>query len=173
MITLSSCADHLGRPMASFYERIDASLEQASVALIVIQLRLGSVRLASGLRAAFSWLLLKLHGAIHKSAVLLNPIQDSLDLHPVVPLRDGGELGTAIVSGSTRDASLAVPVRGVWTQPAPWTAQNAAHQALQNRRRFAQRPQRFIDCSSQDKTTKNTFQPQAHSPTDSAEEATR
>ena len=36
---------------------------------------------------------------------------------------------------------------------------------------FAQRPQRFIDGSSQDRTTKNPFRPKAHSPTDSAEEA--
>lgn len=54
-ITLSSCDDnnHVARRMASFHERIDASYEQAIVPVIVSQLRLAGVRLASVLKAAF------------------------------------------------------------------------------------------------------------------------
>src|SRR5439155_3388209 len=51
-------------------------------------------------------LILESHVAVDKSSVLLNPIQDSLDLHPVVRLRAGGEVWSpAILSESTRDAS--------------------------------------------------------------------
>ena len=54
-ITLSSCDDnnHVARRMDALQERIDASYEQASVPVIVSQLRLAGVRLASVLKAAF------------------------------------------------------------------------------------------------------------------------
>ena len=54
-ITLSSCDDnnHVGRRIAALHERIDAAYEQASVPVIVSQLRLAGVRLAAVLKAAF------------------------------------------------------------------------------------------------------------------------
>ena len=54
-ITLSSCDDnnHVARRIAGLHERIDASYEQASVPVIVSQLRLAGLRLASVLKAAF------------------------------------------------------------------------------------------------------------------------
>ena len=54
-ITLSSCDDnnHVGRRLAALHERIDAAYEQASVPVIIGQLRLAGVRLASVLKAAF------------------------------------------------------------------------------------------------------------------------
>ena len=57
-------------------------------------------------------LLLKLDRPVHKAAVLLNPIQDSLDLHPVVRLREVAGVKHRHSLRSTRDASaIAVPVR--------------------------------------------------------------
>ena len=48
-ITLSSCDDnnHVARRMAALHERIEASVEQAGVPVIVSQLRLAGVRLAA------------------------------------------------------------------------------------------------------------------------------
>ena len=50
-------------------------------------------------------LVLEQDRAVHKSAVLLNPIQDSLDLHPAVRLREVVCVVTTILSKTTRDAS--------------------------------------------------------------------
>ncbi len=51
-------------------------------------------------------LLLELHRAVDKPPVLLNPIQDSLDVHPAVRLRRVLVcVGTTILSEATRDAS--------------------------------------------------------------------
>ena len=52
---LSTCDDnnHVGRRLAVLHERIDAAYEQASVPVIVSQLRLAGVRLAGVLKAAF------------------------------------------------------------------------------------------------------------------------
>jgi nuclease S1 len=54
-ITLSSCDDnnHVARRIAGLHERIDGAYEQASVPVIVSQLRLAGVRLAAVLKAAF------------------------------------------------------------------------------------------------------------------------
>ena len=54
-IRLSTCDDnnHVGRRFAVLHERIDAAYEQASVPVIVSQLRLAGVRLAAVLKAAF------------------------------------------------------------------------------------------------------------------------
>ena len=55
-------------------------------------------------------LLLEVHRAIDESALLLNPVQDSLDLHPAVGLRERLASSTAILAESTRDASsIAAP----------------------------------------------------------------
>jgi hypothetical protein len=54
-ITLSSCDDnnHVARRIAGLHERLDGAYEQASVPVIVSQLRLAGVRLAATLKAAF------------------------------------------------------------------------------------------------------------------------
>ena len=64
-------------------------------------------------------LLLDRHRAVDESPLLLNPVQDSLDLHPAVGLRAWLALGTTILFDSTRDASGAAP--GVWKLPDRWT----------------------------------------------------
>jgi hypothetical protein len=56
---------------------------------------------------------------VHTSALLLNPIQDSRDLHPAVRLREWSASSTTILFESTRDASLAAPC--VWKLPDLWT----------------------------------------------------
>jgi hypothetical protein len=54
-LTLSSCADNnqVGQRMASLHEQITAAYEQASVPVIVSQIRLAGARLAALLKAAF------------------------------------------------------------------------------------------------------------------------
>src|SRR5690606_23826065 len=56
-------------------------------------------------------LLLELDRAVDKSPMLLNPVQDSLDLHPAGGLRAWLALDTTILFDSTRDASCAAAAR--------------------------------------------------------------
>jgi hypothetical protein len=106
-------------------------------------------------------LILEPHVAVDKSPMLLNPIQDSLDLHPVVRLRELVCVGTAILSEWARDASSIDGRGGVWKLPAPWTAQNAAHRALENPQNGF--PTSFHNASvllsSQKTTDKNSLHP--------------
>jgi hypothetical protein len=46
---------------------------------------------------------------------------------------------------------------GVWKVPAPWTAQNAAHRALENRRQFSTPPTRVIVLFSSQKNPDQRF----------------
>src|SRR5207237_9872282 len=69
-------------------------------------------------------LLFELHGAVHKSALLLNAIQDSLDLHPAVGLRGPGECGNhhslRVYAGCiTRGAARVEATRRVAAQNGP------------------------------------------------------
>jgi hypothetical protein len=54
-LTLSSCADNnqVGQRMANLHEQITETYEQASVPVIVSQIRLAGERLAALLKAAF------------------------------------------------------------------------------------------------------------------------
>jgi hypothetical protein len=56
-------------------------------------------------------LILEPHVALHKSSMLLDRIQDRLELHPVVRLREVVCVGTAILSKSTRNAASIVAPR--------------------------------------------------------------
>ena len=62
-------------------------------------------------------LLLELDRAVHKSPLLLNAIQDSLDLHPAVRSEVLVRVGTTILSESTRDASSIAAPASAWKLP--------------------------------------------------------
>ena len=81
-------------------------------------------------------LLLEVHRAIDESALLLNPVQDSLDLHPAVGLRERLASSTAILAESTRDASsIAAPWSRVEAD-ASVDAQNAPTDPCKTTERF-------------------------------------
>jgi hypothetical protein len=103
-------------------------------------------------------LLLELHRAVDKSPMLLNPVQDSLDLHPAVRLREWLASSTAILAESTRDASLA-GLR-VWKLPDLWTQRTrpqvfAKPQTVSHSSHTPYSPIRFS-------RTKNSRTPQNH-----------
>jgi hypothetical protein len=96
-------------------------------------------------------LLLKLHRTVDKSSLLLNPVQDSLDLHPVVRLR---EPGVCRNHHSLRGDAGCVP-RGVAHVEAarPVDAQNAPTGLCKTADGFAQLPHASSGLLSQTKPT--------------------
>src|SRR5712691_4809634 len=115
---------------------------------------------------------LQLHGAVDKSPLLLDPIQDSLDLHPAVRLRDVVSFVTAILSESRRGMLAPVASPGVWKLTQPWTHRTRPPLLAKRADAFRTAPTTRHLVSLLRKTKdKNSFRPQAQSPTDSAEEA--
>ena len=110
-------------------------------------------------------LILEPHVAVHKSPVLLNPIQDSLDLHPAVRLQDMVCVGTAILSESTRDASsIAAPELRVEAAGSV-DAQNASTDPCKTTERFCtsfHTPHRRVPFSEERKTKTSQNQSATH-----------
>ncbi len=114
-------------------------------------------------------LLLELDRAVDKSSLFLNSIQDSLDLHPAVRLRDPGVCGN---HHSLRVDAGCIPCDAARVEAAsPVDAQNAPTGLCKTADGFAQLPQRLIAIPSGRTKTQNRPESFSHRPTDSAEEA--
>src|ERR1700730_11904359 len=81
-------------------------------------------------------LILEPHVAVHKSSMFLDPIQDSLELHPVDRLREVVCVGTAILSKWTLDASSIVAPRARVDADGSVDAENAPTDPCKTTKRF-------------------------------------
>jgi hypothetical protein len=103
--------------------------------------------------------------------MFLDPIQDSLELHPVVRLREVVCVGTAILSKSTRDASSIVAPRARVEADGSVDAENAPTDPCKTTERFCTSShthhQRFPFRRTQDRNPQTQW---GQLPTDSAEE---
>src|ERR1700688_2531882 len=104
--------------------------------------------------------------------MLLDPIQDSLELHPVVRLREVVCVGTAILSEWTRDASSFVAPQARVEADGSVDAENAPTDPCKTTERFCTSShtlhQHFPFRKPKTGPSDSVSQP----PTDSAEEAT-